>query len=229
MAVRISSNIASQISAARPESGAAAASRRAAQVRQEEGRQRAQETRLSTEITQRTVARAQAREVEGQVREKVLERVDALVQSMEALAERIASDKVSSSQRSVLVSRFNDLQRKVNRIDGIVGSEGREARGQEALAQPGGQIEREAAARQERRPSVDQVRATRQRIQAERQQVAVERRETQQMIEQEMQKLQADAGTPQPEVVRTTASGIRDRGGEAVETASSGGLVDLEI
>jgi hypothetical protein len=44
---------------------------------------------------------------------------------MEAVAQRLSSDKVSTSQRSVLVSRFNELQRRVNEIDGVVGSEGR--------------------------------------------------------------------------------------------------------
>lgn len=228
MAVRISSNIASQISAARPESGAAGRGG-AAQGREGEVRRHAREVRPSMEVTQRTVARAQAREVEGQVRQKVLERVDALVQGMEALAERIVSDQVSSGQRSVLVSQFNDLQRKVNQIDGIVGSEGREARGQEALAQPGGASGPEPSTPQERQPSVDQVRAVRKRVQTERQQVAVERREARQTIEQELQKLQTGTGKPDLDTVRATASGIRNQGGGAVETAVGGGLVDLEI
>lgn len=58
-------------------------------------------------------------------RERVLARVDRLVRGMEAVAQRLSSDKVSTSQRSVLVSRFNELQRRVNEIDGVVGSEGR--------------------------------------------------------------------------------------------------------
>ena len=41
---------------------------------------------------------------------------------MEAVAQRLSSDQVSSTQRSVLVSRFNDLQRRVNQIDVVVGS-----------------------------------------------------------------------------------------------------------
>lgn len=58
-------------------------------------------------------------------RERVLARVDRLVRGMEAVAQRLSSDEVSTSQRSVLVSRFNDLQRRVNELDGVVGSEGR--------------------------------------------------------------------------------------------------------
>ena len=57
-------------------------------------------------------------------REQVLDRVDRLVRGMEAVAQRLSSDQVSSTQRSVLVSRFNDLQRRVNQIDVVVGSEG---------------------------------------------------------------------------------------------------------
>ena len=58
-------------------------------------------------------------------RERVLARVDRLVRGMEAVAQRLSTDEVSTSQRSVLVSRFNELQRRVNEIDGVVGSEGR--------------------------------------------------------------------------------------------------------
>lgn len=58
-------------------------------------------------------------------RTRVLERVDQLVRGMEAVAQRLSSDNVSTAQRSLLVSRFNDLQRRVNEIDGIIGGEGR--------------------------------------------------------------------------------------------------------
>lgn len=44
---------------------------------------------------------------------------------MEAVAKRLSCDQVSSTQRSVLISRFNDMRRRVNEIDGVVGSEGR--------------------------------------------------------------------------------------------------------
>jgi hypothetical protein len=53
---------------------------------------------------------------------------------MENVAERLHAENVSSTRRSVLVSRFNELQRQVNRIDGIVGGEGREASGQAAAS-----------------------------------------------------------------------------------------------
>jgi hypothetical protein len=64
----------------------------------------------------------------------------------------------------VLVSRFNDLQRRVNRIDGVVGSEGRgDAVGQVGV-RPDLGIETPEAAEQTFR----QVRQVRRQIQAER-------------------------------------------------------------
>ena len=66
--------------------------------------------------------RAQAAQADR--RERVLERVDQLVRGMEAVAKRLSSEQVSSTQRSVLISRFNDMRRRVNEIDGVVGSEG---------------------------------------------------------------------------------------------------------
>ena len=56
---------------------------------------------------------------------RVLKRVDQLVRGIEAVAQRLSSDGVSTAQRSLLMARFNDLQRRVNEIDGVVGSEGR--------------------------------------------------------------------------------------------------------
>jgi len=61
----------------------------------------------------------------SELRSSVLERVDQLVRGMETVAQRLSSDGVSTAQRSLLVARFNDLQRRVNEIDGVVGSEGR--------------------------------------------------------------------------------------------------------
>ncbi|MEW6751057.1 MAG: hypothetical protein AB1505_08765 [Candidatus Latescibacterota bacterium] len=75
----------------------------------------------------RSVAQQQARQAESALRQRILERVDVLVDAMEGLAERIASPRTSAPRRSVLVGRFNELRRQVNRVDGIVGSEGREA------------------------------------------------------------------------------------------------------
>lgn len=67
--------------------------------------------------------RAEAEAVKKQ-EERLSSRVDQLVQSKKAVSSRISSDSVSPPQRTVLVSRANDLQRQVNELDGIVGGEG---------------------------------------------------------------------------------------------------------
>ncbi len=59
------------------------------------------------------------------LRSRALKHVDQLVRGMEAVAQRLSSDGVSTAQHSLLMARFNDLQRRVNEIDGVVGSEGR--------------------------------------------------------------------------------------------------------
>ena len=59
--------------------------------------------------------------------------MESLVSRMESVAQRISARNVSASQRSVLVSRFNDLTRQVNLMDGIVAGEGQEVRGRRAL------------------------------------------------------------------------------------------------
>jgi len=63
-------------------------------------------------------------EVAQKQQARLSERVDQLVQSKKAVASRISSEAVSPPQRTVLVSRANDLQRQVNELDGIVGGEG---------------------------------------------------------------------------------------------------------
>ena len=61
----------------------------------------------------------------SELRSRVVERLDRLVRGMEAVAQRLSSNGVSSAQRSLLVARSNDLQRRVNEIDDVVVSEGR--------------------------------------------------------------------------------------------------------
>ena len=83
--------------------------------------------RLST--SQRSVRRNQARLTQGRAQERQLARVERLVRGMEALARRISSNRLEGSKRSVTISRFNDLHRQVNKLDGIVVGEGRGDRG----------------------------------------------------------------------------------------------------
>lgn len=109
-------------------------------------------------------AQFRAKAAQSDRRERVLDRVDRLVRGMEAVAKRLSEDKVSTTQRSVLVSRFNDMQRRVNQIDGVVGSEGRgEAVGPVGAGQSFAVETPEAAAQTFR-----QVRQVRRGIQAER-------------------------------------------------------------
>ena len=101
-------------------------------------------------------------------REQVLDRVDRLVRGMEAVAQRLSSDQVSSTQRSVLVSRFNDLQRRVNQIDDVVVQVG---------AGPSLGVETPEAAEQ----TFQKVRQVRRQIQAERRPAPVRPPETKQL------------------------------------------------
>ena len=73
----------------------------------------------------RSQVRMRAEAIQADRRAQVRDRVDRLVRGMESVARRLSSNQISSTQRSVLVSRFNDMQRRVNQIDGVVGSEGR--------------------------------------------------------------------------------------------------------
>ena len=72
---------------------------------------------------------------QGRRRERLVARMERLVQGLEVVATRISSGRVTRTQRSMLVARYNDLQRKVNELDGIVTSEGRETRGQARVGQ----------------------------------------------------------------------------------------------
>lgn len=64
-------------------------------------------------------------------RDRAQQRLGRLVASLEAVASRLGSDSTeSTSARTILRTRFNDLQRQVNRLDGIVAGEGFETRGQ---------------------------------------------------------------------------------------------------
>ncbi|MBI2501988.1 MAG: hypothetical protein HYW07_01995 [Candidatus Latescibacteria bacterium] len=86
-----------------------------------------QETAQRAQTSKRRSSRAdrqnQAEAVQKQ-QERLSNRVDQLVQRKKAVSSRISSAAVSPPQRTVLVSRANDLQRQVNQLDGIIGGEG---------------------------------------------------------------------------------------------------------
>ena len=62
----------------------------------------------------RNQVRMRAEAVQADRRAQILYRVERLMRGMESVAQRLSPDQISSAQRSVLVSRFNDMQRRVN-------------------------------------------------------------------------------------------------------------------
>ena len=86
---------------------------------------------LTSTVTLQTGPRAQA---ESMSREQGAERLGELVHTMEQVAAALDTPGRSHSERTVLRGRFNDLQRQVNRLDGIVAGEGLESSGQERVA-----------------------------------------------------------------------------------------------
>jgi len=63
------------------------------------------------------------------------ERLAGLKDSMSQVAAKLRSEEPpTKAQRTALVARFNDLQRQVNELDGIVAGEGQEARAQGQMA-----------------------------------------------------------------------------------------------
>ncbi len=74
---------------------------------------------------------------EGQQQARMARRLDVLVSNLESVAERISTGNVSTSQKTALIAEFNDLERQVNELDGIVGGEGQEASGKGTVAGAG--------------------------------------------------------------------------------------------
>jgi hypothetical protein len=70
----------------------------------------------------------------GQSLRRGAERLNRLVQDMESIAAELDSPSKSRTERTVLRARFNDLQRQVNELDGIVAAEGFESSGQDRVA-----------------------------------------------------------------------------------------------
>ena len=74
---------------------------------------------------------------EGRQQARMARRLDVLVSDLEAVAERISRGDVSTSQKTALIAEFNDLERQVNQLDGIVAGEGQEASGGGKVASAG--------------------------------------------------------------------------------------------
>jgi len=85
------------------------------------------------EQVRRTEREVQSQVAEGQIQQAMAGRVERLVARMEAVASRIDAEGTSGPRRAILMARFNDLQRQVNELDGIVVPEGQEAQAQKQL------------------------------------------------------------------------------------------------
>jgi hypothetical protein len=81
----------------------------------------------------RTEQRVEEKVAEARVEEQIVGRVERLVDRMEAVASRISAEGTSTPRRAVLVARYNDLQRQVNELDGIVAPEGQESAAQKQV------------------------------------------------------------------------------------------------
>ena len=86
------------------------------------------------EQVRRTERQVQTQAAEGRLQDELAGRVERLVQRMEAVASRITAEGTSTSRRAVLVTRYNELQRQVNELDGIVVAEGQETQAQKQVS-----------------------------------------------------------------------------------------------
>ena len=222
MAVPISSaaNVRSQVT--RP-AAAARGSRRAAAAPRPRPNAAVQPDLTTAPVNQRQLAQAQAQNSKDQDRARILDRVDALVRGMESLAQRISADGLSSSQRSAARSRFNELEQQINRIDGIVGGEGREAQGQKALRQssPAG-----ATGMPDHGSPAEVTRVVRDRVEAGRRQVASRRAEALQTVTQQLRTVPDMEPREVAAAAQAAANGIQARGADAILLAASGNLLD---
>ncbi len=174
---------------------------------------------------QGSVRRNQTSAVQGQRQEEMLERVDKLVKSMEAVANRISSNRVNSSQRSVLVARFNDLQRQVNELDGIAGGEGRGTQEQESVGRATvasqKRVRFDVSERRQAADSLPEIRAFRDEIRSARKAVAKRQTAVRQNVDQTLTQFEPEDKKP---VRASTVQKTR----EAIQTQGTG-VVDNQL
>ena len=167
-------------------------------------------------------------------------RVDRMVNGMETLEKRISSNRLNGAQRTVSVARFNDLQRRVNRMDGIVVGEGRgdRSRGNVGRAMVARQTHTPTARPEQRRASEptrsDNEAAAERSRNAERARAA--RRTTQANRSQARRRVEIELRRPEPpkrervapETVESTREGIGQEGLAVVgERPDNERVVDL--
>ena len=182
----------------------------------------------------RTLSQKQTQLSQGQQREQMLERVDQLVARLEVVANRITSPDVSTTQRTVLVARFNDLQRQVNELDGIFGSEGRGDGNQGTLTQAvvsgQGSLNLNVEDSQDATSALEQIRSVRGEIQTRRQDSTARTRQDQRNVAETLANVQQTRAParPSPETVSRTQEAIRTQGTQVIDNQpSNSSAVDL--
>ena len=190
-------------------------------------------TRARLGPAQGSVRRNQTRAVRQQGQDEMLERVDKLVQSMEVVANRISSDRVNESQRSVLVARFNDLQRQVNELDGIAGGEGRGTQEQESVGRATvasqKRVRFDVSERRQAPDSIPEIRAFRDEIRSARKAVAKRQTAVRQNVDQTLTQFEPEDKKPvRASTVQKTREAIQTQGTKVVDNQlSSERLVNL--
>ena len=178
-------------------------------------------------------ARAQLASAQGAVRQdqnslakgrqkaKMLAQVDKLVQSMESLAENMSSQKLNKTQRSIMVTRFNDLQRQVNKLDGIVVSEGWGDHSQESVARAvvanHKKMNLSIDNRQQVETALPEMRAFREQNQKERTRVADQEKVARRDIDRELARFESgQREAVQVDTVQKACEAIKVQGASVV-------------
>ena len=170
---------------------------------------------------QSAVHQNQTRLEQGKRKAKMLARVDRLVEGMEALAKRMASNQGNKTQQSMMVTRFNDLQRQVNKLDGIEVSEGRGERGQESVTRAvvanQKKVDFAVGNRQEAEAALPEIRAFRGQIRKERTAAATEETTARRDIAQALARFEpADREPVRADTVEKAQEGIKAEGTRVV-------------
>ncbi len=193
-----------------------------------------QTNRSRPSSARRTLSQKQTQMSQGQQREQMLERVDQLVARMEVVANRITSRDVSTTQRTVLMARFNDLQRQVNELDGIFGSEGRGDGNQgnltQAIVSGQGSLNLNVEDSQDATSTLEQIRSVRGEIKIQRQADTARTRQAQRNVAETLDNVPPTRAPapPSPDTVSHTQEAIRTQGTQVIDNQPShSNAVDL--
>ena len=182
--------------------------------------------RLNSERTRLAAAHGSVRQDQNSLakrrqKAKMLAQVDKLVQSMESLAERMSSKQLNKTQRSVMVTRFNDLQRQVNELDGIVVGEGWGDHSQESVtrAMVAGykKLGLSVDNRQQAEAALPEMRTFRDQIQKERTKVADQEQAIRRDIDRALTRFGSEGGEGvRGDTVQKTREAVKVQGAGVV-------------